>query len=340
VGRITCEATFENPGEREVEVRIGARPGMVSAAPATTDPRHHVANDDSPSRRVLVGVDRSLSARVALEHAARRAGTRGLLIVTHVMTPLSDAISRTVSELDDERHAAAQQLVDRLAAHAGVDIETRVVDGAPAERLAGLARETDAEEIVVGSRGMGRFAAALGSVSHALLAHADRPVVVVPQPAADHPRDARDHGRCVVVVGYDGSPPARAALAYAARRAAGGGRVIAVHAFHPAPDWLGEPYYQRALDAQMTHGRELLHSLEEQADVGVELATSLLEGPPARAIVAAADARDADEIVIGSRGFGRLRGVLGSVSHAVLHEADRPVVVIPADAALSSGAQG
>jgi len=291
-----------------------------------------LANDDSPSRRVLVGVDRSLSARIALEHAARRAGKSGHLIVTHVMTPLSDAISRVMSELHDDRHAAGQQLVDRLAAHAGVDTETRVVDGAPAQRLAELARETDAEELVVGSRGMGRFAAALGSVSHALLAHADRPVVVVPQAAADHPRDGRDHGRCVVVVGYDGSPPARAALAYAARRAAGGGRVLAVHAFQPAPDWLGEPYYQRALDAQMTHGRELLRSLEEQADVGVELATSLLEGPPARAIVAAADARDVDEIVLGSRGFGPLRGVLGSVSHAVLHEADRPVVVIPADA--------
>jgi nucleotide-binding universal stress UspA family protein len=66
--------------------------------------------------------------------------------------------------------------------------------------------------------------------------------------------------------------------------------------------------------------------------VGVELATSLLEGPPARAIVAAADARDVDEIVIASRGVRRLRGVLGSVSHAVQHEADRPVVVIPADA--------
>ena len=70
----------------------------------------------------------------------------------------------------------------------------------------------------------------------------------------------------------------------------------------------------------------------------LELSTSLLEGPAARAIVAAADARDADEIVIGSRGFGRLRGVLGSVSHAVLHEATRPVVVIPADAVPAPGA--
>jgi nucleotide-binding universal stress UspA family protein len=299
-----------------------------------------LANDDSPSRRVLAGVDRSLSARVALEHAARRAGRSGYVIVTHVMTPLSDAVSRAVSELDDERHAAGRQLVERLAADAGVDTETRVVDGAPAERLAELARETDVEEIVVGSRGMGRFTAALGSVSHALLGHADRPVVVVPQAAADHPRHAQDHGRCTVVVGYDGSAPARAALTYAARRAAGGGRVVAVHAFQPTPDWLGEPYYQRALDAYQTQGRELLRSLEEQGDLGVELTTSLLEGPPARAIVAAADARDVDEIVIGSRGFGRVRGVLGSVSHAVLHEADRPVVVIPADAALSSGARG
>jgi nucleotide-binding universal stress UspA family protein len=175
---------------------------------------------------------------------------------------------------------------------------------------------------------MGRFAAALGS--DALLAHADRPVVVVPQASANHPRARREHGSCNVVVGYDGSPPAEAALAYAAGRACEGGRVVAVNAFQPAPDWLGSPNYQRALDAYQARGRELLSSLEARDDLGVDLATSLLEGPAARAIVAAADARDADEIVVGSRGFGRLRGALGSVSHAVLHEADRPVVVIPA----------
>jgi nucleotide-binding universal stress UspA family protein len=52
--------------------------------------------------------------------------------------------------------------------------ETRLIDGPPAAALAELAHKTDADEIVVGSRGMGRFAAALGSVSHALLAHDDR----------------------------------------------------------------------------------------------------------------------------------------------------------------------
>jgi len=42
-----------------------------------------------------------------------------------------------------------------------------------------------------------------------------------------------------------------------------------------------------------------------------------------------AEVRDADEIAIGSRGFGPVRAVLGSVSHELLHLADRPVTVIP-----------
>lgn len=73
----------------------------------------------------------------------------------------------------------------------------------------------------------------------------------------------------------------------------------------------------------------MVGELQEEG-LGAPLETSLIEGPPARAIVAAAEARDADEIVIGSRGLGAVRGVLGSVSHALLHESDRVVVVIPA----------
>ena len=101
-----------------------------------------------------------------------------------LISPLTDAISSAVSELDDERHAVARALVDRLAADVAVEADPVVLDGFAPERLAALADERQAHEIVVGSRGLGRFAAALGSVSYAPLHGADRAVVVIPAAAA------------------------------------------------------------------------------------------------------------------------------------------------------------
>jgi nucleotide-binding universal stress UspA family protein len=278
------------------------------------------------TRSAVVGVDPSLSARLALEHAAQRVGPDGRLVLVHAISPLPPAVAPLAVDLGPERRRAAGELLERLAGDVDVATTIEIVTGPASERLAAAAREHDADEIVVGSRGLGRFAAALGSVSHAVLGEADRPVVVVPRAAADRPRATHAPGSCIVVVGYDGSEPSHAALAYAAQRASDSGVVVVVHAFTPTPDWLGWPDYGEILHAHQVHGRRLLDDLP---DVGARVETSLLEGPPARAIAAAADARDADEIVIGSRGFGAARGALGSVSHALLHEAERIVVVIP-----------
>lgn len=52
-------------------------------------------------------------------------------------------------------------------------------------------------------------------------------------------------------------------------------------------------------------------------------------GPPARTIVRFAEERDADLIVLGSRGLGDIEGyLLGSVSHKVTSLADCPVMVV------------
>jgi nucleotide-binding universal stress UspA family protein len=55
-----------------------------------------------------------------------------------------------------------------------------------AKTISEVAREIDARLIVCGQRGRGAFASAiLGSVSHQLSAHAQRPVLIAPQhPAA------------------------------------------------------------------------------------------------------------------------------------------------------------
>jgi nucleotide-binding universal stress UspA family protein len=290
-----------------------------------------VANDDSPPRRILVGVDRSLSARVALEHAARRTGAAGCLIVAYVMTQLSDAIARAISELDEERHAAARELVDRLAAEAASRRRPGSSTAPPPShwpRWRGKpTRRRSSSALAARVASPPRWGASPTRCSH---------TPTVPSSWCRRPPPTtRAMGTSMVAARSSWATTDHRRLARRSRTPWDGPQA-AVESWsctrstrHPS-GW-GAPYSQRALDAYQAHGRALLRSLEER-DMGVELATSLLEGAPARAIVAAADARDADEIVVGSRGFGRLRGVLGSVSHAILHETDCPVVVIPADA--------
>jgi nucleotide-binding universal stress UspA family protein len=139
----------------------------------------------------------------------------------------------------------------------------------------------------------------------------------------------------VIVVGYDGSEASRAALRLAAHHAGRHGKVFVVHAYDLPPDFHGAPYYQQMLSDRQDHGRALLDAMplignDEVLEVDYE--TELLGGPPAQAIAEVARTREADEIIVGARGLGRVRALLGSVSHELLHVADRPVVVIPAAA--------
>ncbi|MEA2466467.1 MAG: hypothetical protein QOJ57_593 [Thermoleophilaceae bacterium] len=135
----------------------------------------------------------------------------------------------------------------------------------------------------------------------------------------------------VIVVGYDGSATSRTAVDHAARQAGPRGTVYLVHSYGLPPEWLGYPYYQHVLDEHRTRGEVLLGALPATDDPLLEthFESELLGGPPADAITSVAEARDADAIVIGSRGLSRMYSALGSVSHDVLHRATVPVVVMP-----------
>lgn len=254
-------------------------------------------------------------------------------VVAHVVT--SPVLFMDTEYYDDALELALQfgertmrEVEDLLA---GVPSDLRVLEGPPARSLVELAHDEDAGEIVVGSRGFGRGRAVLGSVSHALLHEADRPLVILTAGAAERETrraasraEGSDRG---TVVGYDGSETARAALDYAIARTRG--PITVVTAYDAPSSFLGKPYFDRALRQSQLRGQELLDELARSDGLPEGIEFDLAEGPPAEAVAGAALARDAAEIVIGTRGLGRFRGAFGSVSHALLHDADRPVVVVP-----------
>jgi nucleotide-binding universal stress UspA family protein len=137
-----------------------------------------------------------------------------------------------------------------------------------------------------------------------------------------------------VIVGYDGSEEARAAFAIAVDRARPTDSIVVVHATAAASSWLGAPYYDRLVAATIASAERVLDELRPVAElVATPIEFEAIEGRPAEVLIRVADVRDADEIVVGSRGFGRLRGALGSVSQELLRDATRPVLVVNRDAA-------
>ncbi len=140
---------------------------------------------------VVCGIDGSAVSREALRAADRLSDRLGLsLVAAHVVAPFpvrSEPWAPPSAYTSVDEVAAGQELLREECSCAGLECaEHQVLVGRPAERLAELADEVDAEVIVVGSRGQRPHQAALvGSVSSELLGLAPCPVLVYPAQAID-----------------------------------------------------------------------------------------------------------------------------------------------------------
>jgi nucleotide-binding universal stress UspA family protein len=138
-------------------------------------------------KRILVAIDGSepaaRGARLAADIAARFGARLTLLYVVPRLLLPPDVYGLTVEEVEREHRAHADRILQGAIAAldgAGVEIDSQVLSGAPAETLAEAAAAPDVGLMVVGSRGQGAVARVLlGSVSDRLVHVCPKPILVV-----------------------------------------------------------------------------------------------------------------------------------------------------------------
>ena len=274
---------------------------------------------------VVVGVDGSEASQRAVRFAAAEAAARGApLRVITAFTWVPDA----VREPARRRHyrslllRRAWRTVSDAAATAsptaGIETSYQVVIGSPVEILVDESRR--AQLAVVGHRGLSRAGELVaGSVGVALAAQAHCPVVVVPgtdpEPAGSALRP--------VVAGVDAGRSAQGVLGFAfAAAAARSVPLVAVHAWSAGP---GAGPGATYAGAAAVLAAQLAGWAQEYPDV---LVRRIVERDrPVAALRRAA--RRAQLLVVGTRGYGQVAGMLlGSVAQALVHAAPCPVAVV------------
>lgn len=159
---------------------------------------------------ILIAYDGSPDAKAAIARAGELMDGQAATVLT-VWEPFVDVMTRTgagltlmpdmvdFAQLDAASEASARQSAEEgagLADDVGLSARPRSLArrGTIAETILSEAEEAGATAIVMGTRGLtGVKSFLLGSVSHAVLQRADRPVLVVPSPDVAEERAGHRH---------------------------------------------------------------------------------------------------------------------------------------------------
>ena len=134
-----------------------------------------------------------------------------------------------------------------------------------------------------------------------------------------------------IVLGYDGSESANAALAETKRIAAGlGAKVDVVYAYHVNP--LGGVQEGSIGDQLEQIGQDVVaHAVSTLEAEGIKVAAHIVSGRPAEAILLVAERVGASMIAVGTVGEGAITGaLLGSVVLKLVQRSTLPLLVVPA----------
>jgi len=239
----------------------------------------------------------------------------GVYATPDVMTS-SELLMESVEQQGQDllAHATAR------ATDAGVPHVAILKWGNVTETILQTATEEQCDLIVLGSRGLSGFKRLMiGSISNAVTAKAQCPVLVIKQP----PLAALSWRRVLAATG--GSPWSDAAVDHAIELASAHQLVVCLLYVEPR-----RPRRADSLSGLTSDAKNVLALAEARAAAaGVPYEAKLAHGDVTTMILDTATQQQCDVIVLGSRGLtGFKRLMLGSISNAVAATASVPVLIV------------
>jgi nucleotide-binding universal stress UspA family protein len=287
------------------------------------------------AQSIVVGVDGSEGSFEALIWATHHAKRTGLPLKIVTVTEIPAVYTAAGvpalppgSTFDDLVQQGVdinlRAVDDARAFDLGVEVSGTAVVGTP---VVNLVEATPAGDVLVVSATShhGRMTDVLGSVATGVTHRAHGPIVIVHGPVV-HANSLKR-----IVVGIDGCDESRLALGWACELAEQISATVEVvhgweYPYRTKDAVFGSPKAVMQGDATALTD-EILAELSPERRA-VVTAAHVIEGEPSDVLIEAA--KDADLIVVGSRGRGGVRSLLmGSVSRTVIQHAASTVVVIP-----------
>lgn len=277
------------------------------------------------------GSDHSYEAVRSLKYLARAEE----LHVVHVLDVPTPAYPMMMPEVAQELYETVERnmrddgnrLLDRILSLLPMDagpVTKHLVVGSPADQIVALAEQQQAGLTLLGTRGLGPVKERLiGSVAHRVLTFAPGAKLILPGPMKALKN---------VLLPLQGPQDAEQALRFLQQRIFREALTLTLFTVlpHTRPPW--------PVDAASAEQMEI-HALRNAQDflnetaakftaTGCQVRVAAALGTPVEGILRQAKASNADLILLGSRGRqGLTRLVLGSVSHALLHQGTYPLMI-------------
>ncbi|MDR4493887.1 MAG: universal stress protein [Nitrospirales bacterium] len=285
--------------------------------------------------KIIIAIDGSSFSTFALHTLAHFAPPEECILVHALALPdlnyplitpnVREEAQRTITaQLRGEGEELLKQ-AERLVPSDFSKVEKIHQIGHPVDVILETARSSHANLILVGARGLGQIQELiLGSISHRIVLHAPCPTLVVKTPSTQIQK---------ILLPIEGEEDAGMAVQFLELRPFRHAVDIQVFSVWPQPQlaWPTTVGLSKMMEVQaLENAQAKLEGVTQRLlKMNYSCHSQVGIGNPASAILDQAKAFQPDLIMMGTHSRGGLsRFLMGSVSHALLHQTDYPILLV------------